>query len=77
MVVGPVCFPLWWHAAGSGFGLCDGSGLGACLLNGWWGPGALAVCQAGRGLPVGFLFLRFSVLFAVESLSLLHLIVMS
>ena len=26
-----------------GFGLCGGSNLGACLLVGWWGPGALAV----------------------------------
>ena len=28
---------------------------------------AMAVCQAHRGLPVGFLFLRYSVLFTVES----------
>ena len=28
-----------------------------------------------QGLPVGFLFLRYSVLFTVESLSLLHLLV--
>ena len=35
------------------------------------GPDALAVCRAHRGLPVGFLLLRYSVLFTVESLSLL------
>ena len=49
-----LCFPLWLHAGGSDFGLCGGSGLGTCLLMGWWRPGALAVCQACRGLPVGF-----------------------
>ena len=32
-------------------------------------PDALAVCQAHRGLPVGFLLLRYSVLNTVESLS--------
>ena len=37
----------------------------------WYGPDALAVCQAHRGLPVGFLLLRYSVLFTVEPLSLL------
>ena len=41
------------------------------------GPDALAVCRAHRGLPVGFLLLRFSVLFTVESLSLLYLLVIS
>ena len=30
-----------------------------------------------RGLPVGFLLLRYSVLFTVESLSLLYLLVIS
>ena len=34
-------------------------------------------CQAQRGLPVGFLMLRYSVLFTGESLSLLYLIVIS
>ena len=38
---------------------------------------ALAVCQAHQGLPVGFLLLRYSVLFTVESLSLLYLLVIS
>ena len=33
----------------------------------------LGACRAHRGLPVGFLLLRYSVLFAVESLSLLYL----
>ena len=34
------------------------------------GPDALTVCLAHWGLPVGFLLLRYSVLFTVESLSL-------
>ena len=38
------------------------------------GADALAVCRAHRGLPVGFLLLRYSVLFTVESLSLLDLL---
>ena len=42
-----------------------------------WGPDALAVCRAHRGLPVGFLLLRYSVLFTIESLSLLYLLVIS
>ena len=41
------------------------------------GPGALAVCRAHRGLTVGFLLLQYSVLFTVESLSLLYLLVIS
>ena len=41
------------------------------------GPDALAVCRAHRGLPVGFLLLRYSVLFTVESLFLLYLLVIS
>ena len=40
---------LWWFR------------LKTCLLVGWWGPDALAVCRAHRGLPVGFLLLRCSV----------------
>ena len=38
------------------------------------GPDALAVCRALRGLPVGYLLLRYSVLFIVESLILLYLL---
>ena len=38
---------------------------------------ALAVCRVHQGLPVGFLLLRYSVLFTVESLSLLYLLVIS
>ena len=72
-----LCFPLWLHADGSDLGLYDGSDLGACLLMGWWGPGASAVCQARRSLPVWFLLLRCSVLFAVGSLTLLCLLVVS
>ena len=37
----------------------------------WYGPDALAVCRAQQGLPVGFFLLRYSVLFTIESLSLL------
>ena len=37
----------------------------------------LAVCRAHRDLPVEFLLLRCSVLFAVEFLSLLYLLVIS
>ena len=43
----------------------------------WWGPDALAVYRAHRGLPVGFLLLWNSVLFTVESLSWLYLLVIS
>ena len=43
----------------------------------WWGPDALAVCWGNQGLPVGFLLLPYSVLFTVESLSLLYLLVVS
>ena len=35
---------------------------------------ALAVCRAHQGLPAGFLLLRYSVLFTVESVSLLYLL---
>ena len=38
---------------------------------------ALAFCRAHRGLPVGFLLFWYSVLFTVESLSLLYLLVIS
>ena len=62
---------------GSDFGLYDGSDLWTSLLLGWWGLDALAVCRAHRGLPVGLFLLRCSVLFAVWSLSLLHLLVVS
>ena len=65
------------HAGGSDFRLYDGSDLKTYLLVRWWGPDALAVCQAHRGLPIGFLLLRYSVLFTVESLSLLYLLVIS
>ena len=64
LVVSPgwwLCFPLWLHAGGLDFRLYDGSDLGTYLLVGWWGPGALAVCRAHWGLPVGLLLLRYSV----------------
>ena len=57
--------------------LHDGSDLKTYLLMRWWGPDALAVCRAHQGLPVGFLLLEYSVLFTVESLSLLYLLVIS
>ena len=72
-----LCFLLWLRTSGSHFGLCGGSGLGVYLLMGWWGPGALAVCPAHWGLPVGFLLLPCSVLLTVESLSLLYPLVVS
>ena len=59
------------------FRLYDGSDLKTYLLMRWLGPDALAVCQAHRGLPVGFLLLLYSVLLTVESLSLLYLLVIS
>ena len=62
---------------GSDFRLYDGSDLKTYLLMRWLGPDALAVCRAHRGLPVGFLLLWYSVLFTVESLSLLYLLVIS
>ena len=40
----------------------------------WKGPDALAICQAHGCLSVGFLLLWYSVLFTVESLSLLYLL---
>ena len=43
------------------FRLYDGSDLKTYLLMRWLGPDALAVCRAHRGLPVGFLLLRYSV----------------
>ena len=70
-------FPLLLHPCGLDFRLYDGSDLKTYLLMRWKGPDALAVCQAHRGLPVGFLLLRYSVLFSVESLSLLYLLVIS
>ena len=53
------------------------SNLKTYLLMRWYGPDALAVRQAHQGLPVGFLLLPYSVLFTVESLSLLYLLVIS
>ena len=44
---------VWLRAGGSGFGLCDGSDLGTCLLVRWLGPDTLAVCRAHLGLAVG------------------------
>ena len=70
-----LCFPL--SLRGSDFRLYDGSDLKTYLLMRWEGPDALAVCRALRGLPDGFLLLRYSVLFTVESLSLLYLLVIS
>ena len=41
------------------------------------GAWCFGCCQAHRNLPVGFLLLRYSVLFTVESLSLLYLLFIS
>ena len=41
------------------------------------GAWCFGCCQAHRGLPSGFLLLRYSVLFTVESLSLLYLLFIS
>ena len=65
------------HAGGSDFRLYYGSDLKTYLLMRWLGPHALAVCRAHKGLPVGFRLLRYSVLFTVETLSLLYFLVIS
>ena len=70
-------FAFLFNCTMSDFRIYDGSDLKTYLLISWWGPDALAVCGAHRGLPVGFLLLRYSVLFTVESLSLLYLLVIS
>ena len=62
---------------GSDLRLYNRSDLKTYLLMRWKETDALAVCRALRGLPVGFLLLRYSVLFTVESLSLLYLLVIS
>ena len=72
-----LCFPLELHVDGFNFRLYDSFDLGTYLLMRWRGPDVLAVCWAHRGLPVGFLLLWYSVAFAVESLSLLYLLVVS
>ena len=72
-----LCFPLKLRADGSDFRLYDGSHLKNYLLMRWYWPDALAVYRAHRGLPAGFLLLRYSVLFTFESLSLLYLLVLS
>ena len=64
-------------SGGSDFRFYDGSDLKTYLLMRWYWPGFLAVCRAHRGLPVGFLLLQYSVLFTVESFSLLYLLVIS
>ena len=72
-----LCFPLYLQASGSDFRLYGGLDLKTYLLMRWEGPDAFALCRAHRGLPVGFLLLRYSVLFTVEPLSLLYLLVIS
>ena len=50
LVVGPVAFSgftfIFGCASVGGASDCGVSGLGACLLVGWWRPCALAVCPA-------------------------------
>ena len=58
-----------------GFGIRGiGSHLKTYLLVRYKGPDVLAVCQAHQDLTVGFLLFQYSVLFTVESLSLLDLL---
>ena len=59
---------------GSDFRLYESSYLKTNLQIRGLGPGALAVCRAHWCLTVGFLLPRYSVLFTVESLSLLYLL---
>ena len=69
-----LCFLLKLHAGGWDFRLYDGSDLKTYLLKRWQGADDLADCQAHLGLPVAFPLLQHSVLFTVESLSLLYLL---
>ena len=75
LVVNPITVGNFAFLFGSDFRLYNGSDLQTYLLMRWKGPDILAVCQALQGFPVGFLLLRYSVLFTVESFSLLHLLV--
>ena len=65
------------HAGGSDFRLYDSTDLKKLSIDEMVGPDALAVCRAHRGIPVGFLLLRYSVLFTVSPylcfISLLYL----
>ena len=61
-----LCFPLYLHAGGSDFRLYDDGSINEIVGDG-----------THRGLPVGFLLLRNSGLFTVESLSLLYLLFIS
>ena len=70
-----LCLPLYLHAGWSDFRLYNGFDLKTYLLMRWWGPDALAVCRAHRGLPVGFLLIRYSVLYTVASLSFYTLVI--
>ena len=72
-----LCFPLSLYASGSDFRLYYSSNLKTYLLMGWKGPDTFTVCRAHWGIPVGFILLGYSVLFAVESLSLLYLLIIS
>ena len=56
---------------------CSNQTLLLCMFGTIIMPDALAVVRAHQGLPVGFLWLRYSVLFTVESLYLLYLLVIS
>ena len=62
------------HTSGSDFRLYDSSDLKTYLLmnDEMVGAWCFGWCQAHRGLDVGFLLLRYSVLCTVESLSLLY-----
>ena len=62
ITVGNFAFLFKLHASVSEFRLYDGSNLKKDLsIDEMVKPVALAVCQAHRGLPVGFLLFRYSV----------------
>ena len=75
-----LCFPLQLHAGGSDFRLYDGSDLRTYLFDEMVGAACFGCLSGPPGftfVPVGFFLLRYSVLFTVESLSLLYLLVIS
>ena len=51
----------------------DSTGHETLMVGAW----CFGCCQSHRGLPVGILLLRYSVLFTVESLSLLFILFIS
>ena len=82
--VGPQCVSVPW--VGLQYVIVPWVGLQCIIVTLWWfwlkdlsidemvGAWCFGCCQAHRGLPVGFLLIQYSVLFTVESLSLLYLL---